>query len=142
VDAAILAAYLAHPYFQTRGPKSLDRFDFSLEPVSGLSLADGAATLTAFAAQAVALGIEALTIHPREVIVCGGGRRNPTLMAAIAARLSLPVRPAEEVGWRGDSIEAEAFAYLAARTAAGLPISYPATTGVPAPMTGGRILRP
>jgi anhydro-N-acetylmuramic acid kinase len=142
VDAAILAAYLAHPYFQARGPKSLDRFDFSLEPVSGLSLADGAATLTAFAAQAVALGIEALSVRPREVIVCGGGRRNPALMAAIAARLSLPVRPAEDAGWRGDSIEAEAFAYLAARTAAGLPISFPATTGVPAPMTGGRIIAP
>jgi anhydro-N-acetylmuramic acid kinase len=142
VDEGVLAAYLAHSYFQTRGPKSLDRFDFSLEPVSGLSLADGAATLTAFAAQAVALGIEALTIRPREVIVCGGGRRNPALMAAIAAQLSLPVRPAEAVGWRGDSIEAEAFAYLAARTLEGLPISYPATTGVPAPMTGGRIIAP
>jgi anhydro-N-acetylmuramic acid kinase len=142
VDETILAAYLAHPYFQTHGPKSLDRFDFSLDPVAGLTLIDGAATLTAFAAQAVALGIEALTVRPREVIVCGGGRRNPTLMAAIAARLSLPVRAAEAVGWRGDSIEAEAFAFLAARTAQALPISYPATTGVPAPMTGGRILRP
>jgi anhydro-N-acetylmuramic acid kinase len=142
VDETILAAYLAHPYFQVRGPKSLDRFDFSLDPVSALSLEDGAATLTAFAAAAVALGLEALGFRPRDVIVCGGGRLNPVLMGAISTRLDLPVRPAEAVGWRGDSIEAEAFAFLAARASQGLPLSYPGTTGVPAPLTGGRIVRP
>jgi anhydro-N-acetylmuramic acid kinase len=142
VDDAILAAYLDHPYFRARGPKSLDRFDFSLELVSRLSLEDGAATLTAFAARAVALGLEALTVRPSRVIVCGGGRANPTLMAAIAANLPMPVAAAETVGWRGDSIEAEAFAYLAARTVLGLPISYPRTTGAPHRMTGGRIVRP
>jgi anhydro-N-acetylmuramic acid kinase len=103
VDDAILAAYLDHPYFRARGPKSLDRFDFSLELVSRLSLEDGAATLTAFAARAVALGLEALTVRPSRVIVCGGGRANPTLMAAIAANLPMPVAAAETVGWRGDS---------------------------------------
>lgn len=142
VDRAILADYLSHPYFQARGPKSLDRFDFSLDPVAHLGVADGAATLTAFAAEAVGLGLEALTISPREVIVCGGGRLNPVLMRAIAARLQMPVRPAEAVGWRGDSIEAEAFAFLAARAAAGLPISFPGTTGVAAPTTGGVMLVP
>jgi anhydro-N-acetylmuramic acid kinase len=142
VDETVLAAYLAHPYFQTRGPKSLDRFDFSLEPVAPLSLRDGAATLTAFAAESVALGLRSLGRAPTRVIVCGGGRLNPALMDAIRARLPMPVQSAEAVGWRGDSIEAEAFAYLAARTARGLPISFPATTGVPAPITGGRIARP
>jgi anhydro-N-acetylmuramic acid kinase len=142
VDEAVLAHYLAHPYFARRGPKSLDRFDFSLDPVAGLSLADGAATLTAFAATAVARGLEVLSQTTREVIVCGGGRLNPTLMEAIARLAGVPVRPAEALGWRGDSIEAEAFAYLAARTAAGLPLSFPSTTGVGAPMTGGRIVQP
>ena len=144
VDEAVLAAYLAHPYFQTRGPKSLDRFDFSLDPVAQLSLEDGAATLTAFAAESVALGLQSLGRRPTRVIACGGGRLNPALMDAIRARLPvpMPVETAEAVGWRGDSIEAEAFAYLAARTARRLPISYPATTGVPAPITGGRIVRP
>lgn len=141
VDEAILNAYLAHPYFQVRGPKSLDRFDFSMEPVAALSLADGAATLTAFAAAAVALGLETLAFRPREVIVCGGGRLNPVLMNAISARLNLPVRPAEAVGWRGDSIEAEAFAFLAARASLGLPLSFPGTTGAPTPLTGGRIVK-
>jgi anhydro-N-acetylmuramic acid kinase len=141
-DARVLEGYLADPYFARRGPKSLDRFDFSLDPVAALSLEDGAATLTAFAAAAVARGLEALSVAPREVIVCGGGRHNPALMAAIAARVGVPVRTAEAVGWRGDSIEAEAFAFLAARTARGLPLSFPGTTGVPAPLTGGAIAQP
>jgi anhydro-N-acetylmuramic acid kinase len=142
VDEAVLASYLAHPYFAAQGPKSLDRFDFSLEPVERLSLEDGATTLTAFAAESVALGLKSLATTPARVIVCGGGRLNPALMAAIRARLAMPVETAEAVGWRGDSIEAEAFAYLAARTARGLPISFPGTTGVPSPITGGRIVRP
>lgn len=142
VDRAVLAAYLAHPYFATRGPKSLDRFDFSLDPVGGLSLEDAAATLTAFAARAVALGIGGCSQTPCQVVVCGGGRHNPVLMAAIQKQLDAPVRKAEALGWRGDSIEAEAFAFLAARTARGLPISFPGTTGVRAAMTGGRIVRP
>jgi anhydro-N-acetylmuramic acid kinase len=142
VEEPVLATYLAHPYFQIRGPKSLDRFDFSLEPVAALSLEDGAATLTAFAAEAVVLGLRRLATQPTRVVVCGGGRLNPALMDAIRARLPAPVETAEAVGWRGDSIEAEAFAYLAARTARGLPISWPGTTGVPAPLTGGRIVRP
>jgi anhydro-N-acetylmuramic acid kinase len=142
VDGAILRAYLDHPHFRAAGPKSLDRFDFSLDQVADLSLEDGAATLTAFAAESVAIGLRALTAAPGQVVVCGGGRLNPALMDAIRARLPMPVLAAEAVGWRGDSLEAEAFAYLAARTARGLPISFPGTTGVPAPMTGGRIVRP
>ncbi|MDB5484037.1 MAG: anhydro-N-acetylmuramic acid kinase [Caulobacteraceae bacterium] len=142
IDDGVLAAYLAHPYFRTQGPKSLDRFDFSLEPVAPLSLEDGAATLTAFAAESVALGLRSLGRRPARVIACGGGRLNPALMHAIRERLPMRVQTAEAVGWRGDSIEAEAFAYLAARTARGLPISFPATTGVRAPITGGRIVRP
>jgi anhydro-N-acetylmuramic acid kinase len=142
IDEAVLAAYLAHPYFQSRGAKSLDRYDFSMAPVAHLSLEDGAATLTAFAAHAVALGVAACPEAPRMIIACGGGRHNPALLAAIRETAGVPVTAAEDQGWRGDSIEAEAFAYLAARTARGLPISFPGTTGVPAPMTGGRIARP
>jgi anhydro-N-acetylmuramic acid kinase len=79
---------------------------------------------------------------PSEVVVCGGGRHNPEIMKALSERLPMPVTAAEDHGWRGDAIEAEAFAYLAARTARGLPISFPKTTGVSRPMTGGRIVRP
>jgi anhydro-N-acetylmuramic acid kinase len=138
----IVAAYLDHPYFQSRGAKSLDRYDFSLDPVAHLSLEDGAATLTAFAACAVALGVEACPEKPNRLVASGGGRHNPVLLEWIAEYLSVPVAKAEAHGWRGDAIEAEAFAYLAARTARGLPISFPGTTGVPALMTGGRIVQP
>ncbi len=140
VDRNVLEAYLSHPHFAVAGPKSLDRFDFSLAPVDGLTLEDAAATLTAFAAEAVALAMRALPRRPAELIVCGGGRHNPTLMRQIAARLEVPVRPAEAAGWRGDAIEAEAFAFLAARTHRALPISFPGTTGVERPLTGGRVV--
>ncbi len=142
VADAVLADYLDHAHFTSTGPKSLDRFDFSLDPVSELSLEDAVATLTAFAAEAVAIGLRSCSQPPRRVIVCGGGRHNPALMHAIRKRFNAPVSAAESIGWRGDSIEAEAFAYLAARTFTGLPISFPATTGVPTALSGGRIARP
>jgi len=142
VDEGVLSGLLGHPYFRAPPPKSLDRFDFSLESLDSLSVEDAAATLVAFMAEAVRAGFEMMGQHPTEVIVCGGGRHNPEIMKALSARLSMPVTSSEDHGWRGDSIEAEAFAYLAARTARGLPISFPKTTGVPKPMTGGRIVKP
>jgi anhydro-N-acetylmuramic acid kinase len=137
-----LAAYLDHPYFRIRGPKSLDRYDFTLSRVVSLSLEDAAATLTALAAETVWRGIQACSEIPLRVVVTGGGRHNPALMEAIRERVATPVLTAEDVNWRGDSIEAEAFAFLGARAYLGLPISFPGTTGVPEPMTGGRIALP
>jgi anhydro-N-acetylmuramic acid kinase len=142
VDQSVLETYLADSYFHRRGPKSLDRFDFPLDPVAALSLEDAAATLTAFAADSVARGLRALSEMPLRLVATGGGRHNPVLMQAIRERLPFPTLSAEDVHWRGDSVEAEAFAFLAARCLLGLPISYPRTTGVPSPMTGGRIVQP
>ena len=142
VHEDVVAAYLDHPYFRSRGAKSLDRYDFSFEPVADLSLEDGAATLTAFAAGAVAVGVQACPAKPLQIVACGGGRHNPVLLSSIREKAGVPVSTAEDRGWRGDAIEAEAFAYLAARTVLGLPISFPGATGVPAPMAGGRIVRP
>jgi len=142
VNSGVLAGLLGHPYFKAPPPKSLDRFDFSLEALEPLELEDAAATLVAFTAEAVRLGFEMMGQNPIQLVVTGGGRRNPEIMKALSERLATPVKTAEDHGWRGDAIEAEAFAYLAARTAAGLPYSFPKTTGVPSPMTGGRIIRP
>jgi len=142
VHERVLNAYLDHPYFRIRGPKSLDRFDFPLNRVVSLSLEDAAATLTAFAAETVWRGLQICSEIPLRLVICGGGRLNPALMDAIRERVHLPVMTAEDADWRGDSIEAEAFAFLAARAYLGLPISYPGTTGVPEPMTGGRIALP
>jgi anhydro-N-acetylmuramic acid kinase len=62
-------------------------------------------------------------------------------MAALATRLGARVEPVEQVGWDGDALEAQAFAYLAVRAVLGLPLSLPGTTGVPRPTTGGRLFR-
>ena len=120
-------------------PKSLDRDEFRDAAPDGLSLEDGAATLTEMTAAAVAAARRHFPAPAREWLVCGGGRHNPALMAALARRLGAPVRPVEAVGWNGDALEAQAFAYLAVRSAAGLPLSLPSTTGVPRPMPGGRL---
>ncbi len=138
VDESVLAILLDNAYFAAPPPKSLDRGDFDPAAAEGLSDADGAATLTAFTAEAVARALPLLPAAPRRWIVCGGGRHNPVLMRMLAARLRVPVEPVEAIGWDGDVIEAQAFAYLAVRSLRGLPISWPGTTGVPAPLPGGR----
>ena len=141
VDEALLARLLSHPWLQRPYPKSLDRHDFGAMMVDGLSAADGAATLTAFTAGCVARALDLLPSRPACVVVCGGGRHNPVMLAELARRGGVEVRRAEQAGWRGDAIEAECFAFLALRRLRGLPISFPLTTGVPEPMTGGVINR-
>ena len=137
VDEQAVRMMALNPYLRRPAPKSLDRYDFKAKPVEGMSLADGAATLTAFTAACVAKSEALLPAPPGEWVVCGGGRRNPVLMAALRERLSAPVASAEDVGWPGDDVEAECFAYLAVRSLKKLPLSYPKTTRVPHPMTGG-----
>jgi anhydro-N-acetylmuramic acid kinase len=140
-DRKALAALMAHPFFDVPAPKSLDRDAFDPAAVSGLTPADGAATLVGFTAASVARARDILPAAPRQWLVTGGGRHNPVLMAALRAALGVPVEPVESVGWNGDALEAQAFAYLAVRSLAGLPLSLPMTTGVPRPMTGGRLDR-
>lgn len=138
VDEARLAGWLRHPFFARPYPKSLDRDDFGVGLAAGLAPPDAAATLTALAAAAVGRALDLLPARPRRVVVCGGGRRNPALMRALADRAGAEPVDADALGLRGDAVEAECFAFLAARSARGLPISFPATTGAPAPLTGGR----
>ncbi len=147
VDEALEHQLISHPYFKTLPPKSLDRHAFTpagagctAEPGPGLdrlSLADGAATLAAFTASAVARAREHFPEEPQLWIVSGGGRRNRTLMRMIAARVQNAVVPVEAVGLDGDSLEAEAWAYLAVRARKGLAITFPGTTGVAQPTPGG-----
>ncbi|GLQ54686.1 anhydro-N-acetylmuramic acid kinase [Devosia nitrariae] len=139
VDEARLARLLEHPYLSAPYPKSLDRFDFAADMAEGFGTEDGTALLTAFTASAVGKGLDLLPRRPDRLIVCGGGRRNPAIMRMLAERTRVEAVEAEAFGWRGDAIEAECFALLAVRVLRGLPISFPTTTGVPAPMTGGRL---
>ncbi|MCP5432619.1 MAG: anhydro-N-acetylmuramic acid kinase [Alphaproteobacteria bacterium] len=141
VHEELVLAALDHPFFDLAPPKSLDRGDFPADLARGLSLEDGAATLTAFSAASVAAARDFLPEAPDLWIACGGGRRNPSLLAALRTRLGVPVLACEEVGWDGDAIEAQAFAYLAVRSLRGLPLSLPETTGVVRPMPGGRLAK-
>jgi len=138
-SAAHVARFARHPYFARNPPKSLDRDDFQGAIPGDLALADGAATLTEMTATAVAAAVRHFPAPPREWLVCGGGRRNPALMAALARHLAAPVRPVEALGWDGDALEAQAFAYLAVRSILGLPLSLPTTTGAPHQVSGGRL---
>jgi anhydro-N-acetylmuramic acid kinase len=138
VNEAALRDMLDHPFFSRVPPKSLDRMDFGMEAVEGLSPADGAATLTAFTAASLARAAEHFPQAPQNWIVSGGGRHNRTLMAMLKARVAAPVMSANDAGWDGDALEAEGFAYLAMRAKRGLPLSLPTTTGVARPMTGGK----
>lgn len=129
--------YLRHSHFAAPPPKSLDRNAFILELIDELAVSDGAATLTAFAAAGIARAREHMPEEPQLWVIAGGGRRNKTLMSMIAGRVENAVVPAEAVGLDGDSLEAEAWAYLAVRSLNGLAITFPATTGVAVPLSGG-----
>ncbi len=138
-DRDIVARLLADPFFRRPPPRSLDRQAFAgaLDAVAHLTPEDGAATLVAFTVGAiVALPLPAM---PARYLVCGGGRANPAIMAALASASGVAVEPADAIGWDGDALEAQAFAFLAARSVRGLPLSLPGTTGVPAPCRGGRL---
>ena len=142
VDEEVLARLLDNPYFSRPYPKSLDRNDFDPTPVAHLSVADGAATLTAFSVGAVEKALHLFPALPNRWLVCGGGRHNPAIMAALRTLLIQPVEPVEIAGWQGDVLEAQAFAFLAVRSLKGLPLSLPSTTGVSEPVSGGVLHRP
>ena len=157
----VLSELFDNPYFSSLPPKSLDRNEFSLSPLKGMSLEDGAKTLTAFTAHSLARAVSHFPMPPKTWIISGGGTNNPTLMTELAKQLKGNVIRADAVtsaitsggseasdccnlhsttsGWSSEFMEAEAFAYLAVRAKLGLPITFPTTTGVKAPMTGGRI---
>ncbi|GLS87400.1 anhydro-N-acetylmuramic acid kinase [Cypionkella aquatica] len=144
VDEALVKAFLAQAYFHKIPPKSLDRNDFHafFKKTHKLSNADAAATMTGIAAASVARAAEHFPQPITRLLVAGGGRHNAAMMAQLAQRMPCRVEPIEAAGLNGDMLEAQAFAYLAARVAYGLPTSCPSTTGVPAAVGGGQISRP
>lgn len=137
INQEILRGLLDNPYFEKTPPKSLDRDDFSAESVKDLSLKDGAATLTAFTIATVAKALDHMPRNPQRWLVTGGGRHNATFLELLGKAVGVPVEPVEAVGWRGDELEAEAFAFLAVRSLRNLPLSVPTTTGVKKPTMGG-----
>ncbi|WP_420825406.1 anhydro-N-acetylmuramic acid kinase [Phaeovibrio sulfidiphilus] len=142
VDSQALAAMMDAPFFRRPPPKSLDRNAFSRAPAEPLSDADGVATLGAFTVESVRRSLDWLPERPLRWLVCGGGRHNRFLMEGLATALGAPVDPVEAVGWDGDALEAQAFAFLAVRCRTGAPQTWPTTTGVPHPLAGGILTLP
>jgi anhydro-N-acetylmuramic acid kinase len=140
VDQAALAQFLGDSFFEQKPPKSLDRNAFRAVSLAGMTPEDGAATLVEFTVRAIALSRDWFPKAPVKWIICGGGRRNPAMVETLA-RLLPGVTTAEDAGFDGDAMEAEAWGYLAVRCLEGLPISYPETTRVPVPMSGGLLAR-
>lgn len=137
VDPTVLASLMSDPYFAEPPPKSLDRNHFPARHLAGLSTEDGAATLVAFTVEAIARAAAHAAEAPARWLVCGGGRHNQAIMGGLGARLAGDVVPAEAAGFDGDDVEAEAWAYLGVRGLHGLPITFPGTTGIATPHTGG-----
>ncbi len=144
VDEAILEKWMSNPFFTKGGPKSLDRNDFEdvKADLEGLTLENGAATLTQFTVASVTKAMDYLPKPPKAWYITGGGRKNTHLMMMLMENLDAECTPVETLGWNGDALEAECFGYLAVRRFLGLPISFPSTTGAPHPMTGGVVTEP
>jgi len=143
-DISLIDKWLReNPFFKRSGTKSADRYDFDiLDDLSGKSMEDGAATLAAFCAASVKHTLQKLDVSPDRLVVSGGGRKNKTILTMLSQLVDCKVEIAEDLGWMGDDIEAQACAFFAVRSKLGLPISFPETTGVPEPMTGGRLVYP
>jgi anhydro-N-acetylmuramic acid kinase len=142
IDIHVLSRLLKNPYFERSPPKSLDRNDFSIEPVLALNAADGAATLLEFSCAAIAMAERHFPSPVERWLVTGGGRKNEYMLERIEELVKKPVMLVDELGWDGDAVEAQAFAYLAVRTMNGLPITFPNITGVDRPRVGGEIYKP
>jgi len=137
-DFALIEKWLSRAFFTKPLPKSADRWDFDvLSDLESHTPQNGAATLAAFTAVAIAQSVTYYEQPIDTLIVCGGGRKNTAIMAALCEQNIGKIMSAEQTGWRGDDLEAEAFAYLAVRSTLGLALSYPGTTGATKPMCGG-----
>ena len=139
VNFDFINSFLSHPYFELNFPKSLDRDQFSYDQIDEMSLEDGCATLTKLIGENISKAIKLLPKKPECIIASGGGRKNLSIMKAISESTNIKCESIEKYGLRGDAIEAEAFAFLAVRSLKKLPLSFPSTTGVTNPLTGGKI---
>ena len=122
---------------------SFDTNDFDISFARGLSLEDGVTTLTDFTASIIGQELSSTIINSnlkiKEVLICGGGRKNKVLLKKIKENLhnDINLKLIDDYNVNGDFIESQAFAYLAVRSIMSLPISFPSTTGCKEPSTGG-----
>lgn len=140
VIEALVQDYLSHEFFTRNQRQSLDRNDFNMPDVTRYSLEDGARTLAYVSAKAIFTSLRHVGEMPKTLIIAGGGRHNAVIMedlAALAKEHGAKVYKADDFGFDGDAMEAEAWAYLAIRALKDLPLTFPGTTGVKEPVSGG-----
>lgn len=145
VIAALAKRYLDHPFFEGAKRRSLDRNDFRPPEPGEAGLHDGARTLAHVTAAAILKSAGHLPQKPKRYVICGGGRLNRIIiddLRNMAGDAGAEVLIADNVGFNGGSMEAEAWAYLAVRSLKGLPLTFPGTTGVSVPVTGGILAEP
>ena len=126
----------------------MDVNDFDISFVKGINLEDGCATLTEFTAYLISEGLKKINQkiknESRNLIICGGGRKNKTLIKKINENINhqkLTVKNIDEFDLNGDFIESQAFAYLAVKCSLNLPITFPNTTRCSTPSLGGQIIK-
>ena len=143
VDPKVLKALMHTHFLKQIPPKSVQQSDFedALEQVEGLSPEDGAATLTTFITESISHAQVFLPAPPKLWIFNGGGTYNPTLMLQLAQQLG-NIQTAKDCLPYTDCLNAMGFAFIATRHLTGLPISFPETTGVAQPLSGGEISYP
>jgi len=141
-DFALIEKWLQADFFKKPPPASADRWDFDvLDDLRAVRPEDGATSLAVFTAISIKKCITYYGQAIEKIIVCGGGRHNPAILLALHEQNIGHIVTAEQAGWNGDDLEAQAFAYLAVRSAKALPLSYPKTTGAKTPMSGGKIVK-
>ena len=138
--------------YESFPPRSLDIKDYDISFTRGLSLEDGAATLTHLTAELISEGLikfmtksypnETSILNRSTILICGGGRKNKYLVEILKKQFHVnKIELIDEHGHDGDYIESQAFAYLAIRSYLNLPITFPNTTGCKKPCTGGIIIK-
>ena len=147
-----LATALAHPYFARRAPKSCGREEFGAPYARSLQIAcdgdldDAVATAVALSARTIADGLARETpvgVSWRELVIAGGGARNPALVEAIRAAVApVRLRPIDEHGIPSEAREALAFAILGVYRWRGLANTLPSCTGASRAVSGGAIHDP
>ena len=138
----------AQELFQNRPTKKLsyDVNDFDISFARGLSLEEGASTLTEFSADIISSelrkSIDRINNEVKDILLCGGGRKNKILVEKIRRNLKskFNLDNIDNYGLNGDFVESQAFAFLAIRTVLNLPLTFPNTTGCSKPLTGGEII--
>jgi anhydro-N-acetylmuramic acid kinase len=137
VNKNILNGYLNDPYYESLPPKSLDVNDFNLSSVRSLSLEDSVATLSELTSVTIVNALNFFNTKPKEIILCGGCRKNKYIFERVKKLSKILTNNIDEYKVNGDFIESQAFAYLAIRSFLKKSISFPGTTGVERPTTGG-----